>query len=321
MDAGGIAASGQVPANVRGRLEATSHRYGEKVIYCLLATCAVLSIVTTVAIVISLVVPSVEFFGAVPIGDFLFGTDWGPTFSPATFGVLPIVVGTLSVTFWAMLFAVPIGLGSAIYLSEYAGRRTRKIVKPVLEVLAGVPTIAFGFFALHFITPTIQDIWPGHFLGGPPLIFSALAGGLAIGLMIVPIIASISEDAMSAVPNGLREGAYALGATKSRVATRVVFPAALSGIVASIILAVSRAVGETMIVLIAAGNTPNLTLSPVQSIQAMTAFIGTTATGDIPTGSTIYKTVFAVALLLFVATFAMNMLSTRLVRRYREVYE
>jgi phosphate transport system permease protein len=235
--------------------------------------------------------------------------------------VLPIVVGTLSVTFWAMLFAVPIGLGSAIYLSEYAGRRTRKIVKPVLEVLAGVPTIAFGFFALHFITPTIQDVWPGHFLGGPPLIFSALAGGLAIGLMIVPIIASISEDAMSAVPRGLREGAYALGATRSKVATRVVFPAALSGIVASIILAVSRAVGETMIVLIAAGNTPNLTFSPVQSIQAMTAFIGTTATGDIPTGSTIYKTVFAVAMLLFVATFAMNMLSTRLVRRYREVYE
>ncbi len=321
MEAGGIAASGPVPANVRGRLEATSHRYGEKVIYGLLAACAVLSIVTTAAIVVSLVVPSIEFFGDVPIGDFLFGTDWGPTFEPASFGVLPIVVGTLSVTFWAMLFAVPIGLGSAIYLSEYAGRRTRKIVKPVLEVLAGVPTIAFGFFALHFITPTIQDIWPGHFLGGPPLIFSALAGGLAIGLMIVPIIASISEDAMSAVPRGLREGAYALGATRSRVATRVVFPAALSGIVASIILAVSRAVGETMIVLIAAGNTPNLTFSPVQSIQAMTAFIGTTATGDIPTGSTIYKTVFAVALLLFVATFAMNMLSTRLVRRYREVYE
>jgi len=321
MDAGGIAASGPVPANVRGRLEATSRRWGEKAIYCLLAACAVLSILTTAAIVISLVVPSVEFFGEVPLGDFLFGTDWGPTFSPATFGVLPIVVGTLSVTFWSMLFAVPIGLGAAIYLSEYAGRRTRRTVKPVLEILAGVPTIAFGFFALHFITPTIQDIWPGHFLGGPPLIFSALAGGLAIGLMIVPIIASISEDAMSAVPRGLREGAYALGATKSRVATRVVFPAALSGIVASIILAVSRAVGETMIVLIAAGNTPNLTFSPVQSIQAMTAFIGTTATGDIPTGSTIYKTVFAVALLLFVATFAMNLLSTRLVRRYREVYE
>jgi phosphate transport system permease protein len=321
MDAGGVEASGPISAKEPKRLEAPGRRYGEKAIYGLLAACAVLSIVTTVAIVISLVVPSIEFFGEVPIGDFLFGTDWGPTFTPATFGVLPIVVGTLSVTFWAMLFAVPIGLGSAMYLSEYAGRRTRKVVKPVLEVLAGVPTIAFGFFALHFITPTLKDVWPGTFLGGPPLIFSALAGGFAIGLMIVPIIASISEDAMSAVPGALREGAYALGATKAKVASRVVFPAALSGIVASIILAVSRAVGETMIVLIAAGNTPNLTFSPVQSIQAMTAFIGTTATGDIPTGSTIYKTVFAVALLLFVATFAMNLLSIRLVRRYREVYE
>ena len=316
-----MAVSGVVGPAARPRLGATSPRYGEKAIYGLLAACAVLSIVTTTAIVVSLIVPSVQFFGEVSPGEFLFGTDWGPTFTPATFGVLPIVVGTFSVTLWAMIFAIPIGIGSAIYLSEYAGRRTRKTVKPILELLAGVPTIAFGFFALKFITPRIQDIWPGHFLGGPPLIFSALAGGLAIGLMIVPIIASISEDAMSAVPSGLREGAYALGATKAKVATRVVFPAALSGIVASIILAISRAVGETMIVLIAAGNTPNMTLSPVKSIQAMTAFIGTTATGDIPTGSVIYKTVFAVALLLFVMTLVMNVLSIRLVRRFREVYE
>jgi phosphate transport system permease protein len=231
------------------------------------------------------------------------------------------VVGTLSVTFWGLLFAIPIGLGSAVYLSEYASPRVRKSVKPVLEILAGIPTVALGFFALTFITPTLQDIWPGEALGGPPLIFSALAAGLAIGLMVVPIIASISEDAMSAVPHGLREGAYALGATKSRVAMRVVFPAALSGIVASIILAVSRAIGETMVVLLAAGNTPNLTFSPAESIQAMTAFIGTTATGDIATGTITYKTVFAVALLLFVLTFAMNLLSIRLVRRYREVYD
>jgi phosphate transport system permease protein len=257
----------------------------------------------------------------VPITDFLFGTDWGPSFQPASFGVLPIVVGTLSVTFWALLFAIPIGLASAIYLSEYASPRLRKTLKPILEILAGVPTIAFGFFALIFITPEIQKIWPGHFLGGPPLIFSVLAGGLAIGLMIVPIIASISEDAMTAVPRGLREGAYALGATKAKVATRVVFPAALSGIVASVILAISRAIGETMVVLIAVGNTPNLTFSPVQSVQAMTAFIGTTATGDIPNGSTIYKTIFAVALLLFLMTLVMNVLSVRLVRRYRQVYE
>jgi phosphate transport system permease protein len=319
LEARGLTATG--PAALPRRLEAQSPRYGEKAIYGLLAACAILSVLTTTAIVVSLVVPSIQFFGDVPIGDFLFGTDWGPTFTPPTFGVLPIVVGTLSVTFWALLFAIPIGLGSAIYLSEYASPRVRKLVKPVLEVLAGVPTIAFGYFALIFITPQLQKIWPGHFLGGPPLIFSVLAGGLAIGLMIVPIIASISEDAMSAVPRGLREGAYALGATRAKVATRVVFPAALSGIVASIILAVSRAIGETMVVLIAVGSTPNLTFSPVKSVQAMTAFIGTTATGDIPTGSTVYKTIFAVALLLFLMTLAMNLLSIRLVRRYRQVYD
>jgi phosphate transport system permease protein len=319
VEARGLSATG--PAALPRRLEAQSPRYGEKVIYGLLAACAVLSVLTTTAIVISLVVPSIQFFGDVPIGDFLFGTDWGPSFQPPSFGVLPIVVGTLSVTFWGLIFAIPIGLGSAIYLSEYAGPRVRKIVKPILEILAGIPTIAFGFFALIFITPQIQKIWPGHFLGGPPLIFSVLAGGLAIGLMIVPIIASISDDAMSAVPRGLREGAYALGSTRAKVATKVVFPAALSGIVASIILAISRAIGETMIVLIAVGSTPNLTLSPVQSVQAMTAFIGTTATGDIPTGSTIYKTIFAVALLLFGMTLLMNLLSVRFVRRFRQVYE
>jgi phosphate transport system permease protein len=318
VEAGNIGVSS---AALGRKLEAPSPRYGEKVIYGLLAACAVLSVVTTTVIVISLLFPAVEFFGEVPLGDFLFGTDWSPTFEPASFGVLPIVVGTLSVTFWGLLFAIPIGLGSAIYLSEYASRRTRKFVKPILEILAGIPTVALGFFALTFITPTLRDHWPGELFGGPPLIFSALAAGLAIGLMIVPIIASISEDAMTAVPNGLREGAYALGATKARVATRVVFPAALSGIVASIILAVSRAIGETMVVLLAAGNTPNLSFSPAESIQAMTAFIGTTATGDIATGSITYKTVFAVALLLFVMTLVMNLLSIRFVRKYREIYE
>jgi phosphate transport system permease protein len=320
VEATGVSASSRLGGQ-RRTLEAESPRYGEKAIYGLLAACAVLSVVTTTAIVVSLIVPAVQFFGDVPIGDFLFGTDWGPTFTPPTFGVLPIVVGTLSVTFWAILFAIPVGLGAAIYLSEYASPRVRKVVKPILEILAGVPTIACGFFALIFITPQIQKIWPGEFLGGPPLIFNVLAGGLAIGLMIVPIIASISEDAMSAVPSALREGAYALGATKAKVALRVVFPAALSGIVASIILGVSRAIGETMVVLIAVGSTPNLTFNPVESVQAMTAFIGTTATGDIPTGSTIYKTIFAVALLLFLMTLLMNMLSIRLVRRYREEYE
>ncbi|GIK78767.1 MAG: phosphate ABC transporter permease subunit PstC [Actinomycetes bacterium] len=299
---------------------AASPRYGERLIVAGLAACAAISVLTTTAIVVSLIIPSVEFFGEVPITDFLFGTDWGPTFTPPTFGVLPIVVGTLSITLWSLVFAIPIGIGSALYLSEYASRRTRRIVKPVLEVLAGVPTVAFGFFALVFITPQIQRIWPG-FLGDGPGIFSALAGGLAIGLLIVPIVATVSEDAMSAVPGVLREGAYALGATRAKVSTRVVLPAALSGAVAAVILATSRAIGETMVVLLAAGNTPNLTFNPIEPIQAMTAFIATTATGDIATGTIAYEAVFAVALLLFALTLLMNVLSVKLVRRYREVYE
>jgi phosphate transport system permease protein len=308
------------PAALPSRLEAPSARYGEKAIFGVLALCAIVSVAITTAIVLSLLSPTIDFFGEVSFTDFLFGTDFTPLFQPPSFGVVPIVVGTLSVTFWGLVTAIPIGLGAAIYLSEYASRRVRRVVKPTLEVLAGVPTVAFGFFALATITPLLQDIWPG-FLGDGPRIFNVLAAGLAMGIMIVPIIASISEDAMSAVPHGLREGAYALGATRMRVALRVVVPAALSGIVASFVLAASRAVGETMIVLIAAGNTPNLTLNPTESIQAMTAFIGTTATGDVPTGSVKYNTIFAVGSLLFVMTLVMNMISIRLVRRYREVYE
>ena len=304
----------------RPRLESTSPRYGEKAIFCLLAACAAASVAITIAIVVALIGPTVEFFQDVPIGDFLFGTEFTPLFANGEFGVLPIVVGTLNVTLWGLIVAIPLGLGAAIYLSEYASPRVRTLVKPTLEVLAGIPTVAFGFFALTTITPFLRDNWPG-FLGDPPTIFSAGAAGIAIGIMIVPIIASISEDAMRAVPQGLREGAFALGATRMRVALRVVVPAALSGIVASIVLAISRAVGETMIVLIAAGSTPNLTLNPAESIQAMTAFIGTTATGDVPTGSVKYQTIFAVGTLLFVMTLVMNAISIRLVRRYREVYE
>jgi phosphate transport system permease protein len=305
------------------RLQAPGPRYGEKAIQGLLAFCALLSVLTTTAIVFSLIGPTIDFFGIVPILDFLLGTDWTPQFEPPSFGVLPIVAGTLSVALWGMLFAIPVGLGAAIYLSEYAAPRVRKTVKPVLEVLAGIPTVAIGFFAASFILPEIiQPLWPGGFLGGAvgkP--FMALAAGLGIGLMVVPIIASLSEDAMRAVPNGLREGAYAMGATRMKVSTRVVFPAALSGIVASIVLAISRAVGETMIVVLAAGSTPNLTFNPVEAIQAMTAYIATTATGDISTGSTDYKAVFAVGTVLFLMTLAMNMISIRLVRKYREVYE
>jgi len=304
-------------------LQAESKRYGERAIRWALALCAALSVLTTTAIVISLIGPTIGFFEIVPAGDFFFGVDWTPQFEPPSFGVLSIVAGTLNVTLWGMLFAIPVGLGSAVYLSEYASPRVRKTIKPALEVLAGIPTVAIGFFAVSFILPeVIVPLWPGDFLGGAEgKPFLALAAGLGIGLMVVPIIASISEDAMSAVPRGLHEGAYALGATKAKVATRVIFPAALSGIVASIVLAISRAVGETMIVVLAAGSTPKFTLNPVESIQAMTSYIATTATGDISTGSVDYKSVFAVGTVLFVMTLVMNVVSIRLVRRYREVYE
>ncbi|MGB3353496.1 MAG: phosphate ABC transporter permease subunit PstC [Mycobacterium sp.] len=304
----------------RPRLQAASPRYGEKIIKAILALCAALSVATTVAIVVSLVGPALQFFGSVAPFDFLFGTRWSPSFTPESFGVLPLIAGTISVVLWGLLAAIPLGLGAAIYLSEYAPDRVRKVVKPILEVLEGVPTVAFGFFAFSFITPLLREIWPG-FLGEGPNIFNAGAAGLAIGLLIVPIIASISQDAMSAVPHGLRSAAYALGASRARVALRVVFPAALSGIVAAIVLGVSRAIGETMVVLMAAGNSPNLNITFTESIQAMTAYIGVTATGDIATGTIEYDTIFAVGLLLFVMTLAMNVLSIRLVRRYRQVYQ
>jgi phosphate transport system permease protein len=305
------------------RLQAQSKRYGERLIKWLLAFCAILSVLTTTAILVSLLLPTIEFFGIVNFFDFITGSDWSPQFEPPSFGVLAIVAGTVNVALWGMLVAIPVGLGSAVYLSEYASPRMRKTIKPVLEILAGIPTVAIGFFAASFILPNIiVPIWPGEFLGGAEgKPFMALAAALGIGLMVVPIIASLSDDAMRAVPRGLHEGAYALGATKAKVATKVIFPAALSGIVASVVLAISRAVGETMIVVLAAGSTPQMTLNPVEPIQAMTSYIAVTATGDIPAGSTDYKSVFAVGTLLFVMTLVMNVISIRLVRKYREVYD
>ena len=317
MESTSIGAGGPGP---RRSLQAPSRRLGEKAIVGLLALCGVLSVLTTTAIVIALIGPTISFFGDVSLGEF-FSTEWFPTFQPPQFGVLDIVAGTLNVTLWGMLFAIPIGLGAAIYLSEYASPRVRKTIKPILEILAGIPTVAIGFFAASFLIPIVQDVWPGELLGGAEKPFLAIAAGLGIGLLVVPLIASISEDAMSAVPQALREGAYAMGATKAKVALRVVFPAALSGIVASIVLAISRGVGETMIVVLAAGSTPNFTLNPVESIQAITSFIATTATGDIAQGSVTYDSVFAAGAVLFVMTLAMNMISIRLVRRYRQVYE
>lgn len=301
------------------RLEAVRPRYGEKAIKVVLALCAGLSVITTTAIVVALLGPAFGFFRVVGLGEFFLKTEWFPT--QELFGVLPLIMGTLNVVLWGMVFAIPIGLGAAIYLSEYAPRGVRKAVKPILEILAGVPTVAIGFFGISFVVPLLRENWPGTFLGGPPGYFMAGGAAICIGLMIVPIISSISEDAMSSVPGGLREGAYALGASKMRVATRVVFPAAISGIVASIVLGISRAIGETMIVLMVAGNNPAMTLNPVEIVQAMTSYIGITATGDIATGTVQYDTVFAVGALLFGMTLVMNLISIRLVRKYREVYE
>jgi phosphate transport system permease protein len=300
------------------RLEAARPRYGERVIVALLFLCAVLSVVVTAGIIVALLQPSVEFFRAVNPVKFFTGTVWSPLFRNPHFGVLPLVSATLSITIIAALVSLPLGLFAAIYLSEYATPRSRGLIKPILEVLAGVPTVVYGFFALTFVTPLLQRIWP---LGNPPQVFNGLSAGLVMGVMIIPTVASISEDAMSAVPQTLRAGAAALGATKFHISTRVVVPAGLSGIIAAFVLGISRAIGETMIVLIAAGGTPNLTLNPTRSMQTMTAFIGAAGLGDQPTGSIGYKTIVAVGITLFAMTLIMNLISIRLVRRYREVYE
>jgi phosphate transport system permease protein len=300
---------------VGARIHRSGRRWGEDLIKGLLALCALVSVATTVGVVVALLEPALEFFREINPIDYLTGTNWAPLFEPAHFGVLPLVVGTLSVTLWACLVAMPFGLGAAIYLSEYAHPRTRKLLKPALEVLAGIPTVVFGYFALTFVTPLLRDI------GLEVEIFNALSAGLVVGVMLIPTVASLSEDAMTAVPQALRDGAYALGSSKLQVSTRVVVPAAISGIVASYVLAISRAVGETMIVLLAAGQQPNLTFDPMRAVETMTAFIAATGQGDVPTGTVEYKTIFAVGLTLFVATLVMNIVSIRLVRRYREVYE
>jgi phosphate transport system permease protein len=278
---------------------------------------AFISVLTTTLIVISLIEETISFFGEVGIGDYLFGTDWAPLFEPASFGVLPLVLGTLVVSAVAMIVAVPLGLAAAIYLAEYARPTVRKIIKPTLEVLAGVPTIVFGYFALTFFTPEILR----GILGSDVAIFNGLSAGIIIGFLIVPTVASISEDSMTAVPQSLREGSFGLGASKLQTSMRVVFPAALSGIVASTVLGFSRAVGETMVVVIAAGLTPQWGANVLQPMETMTAFIASTAKGDIATGTIAYKTIFAVGTTLFVITLIMNLISIRFVRKYRQIYE
>ena len=291
-------------------------RPGELVVQGVLFLAAAISVLTTLGIVLSLLLPAFEFFGEVSPGEFFTGTTWAPLFEPAHFGVLPLVVGTLMISFWSALVAFPLGLGVAIYLSEYAAPRASAVLKPILEILAAIPTVVLGYFALTWVTPFLRDQ-----LGLQLEVFNALSASLVLGIMLIPTIASLSEDAMAAVPRDLRDGGYALGADKLQVSTRIVVPAAVSGIIAAFVLAFSRAVGETMIVLIAAGQLPRIALDPRLAIETMTAFIGATGNGDVPTGSIEYKTIFAVGLTLFVMTLVMNLISIRLVRRFREVYE
>jgi phosphate transport system permease protein len=312
-----VAASGAAGV-ARPRLEAASPRIGEKLIVGFLALCGILAVATTTAIVISLLFPTISFFERVSPIEFLTGTTWTPnTPNNPSFGVLPLVVGTLQVVFWSLLVGIPVGLMSGVYLSEYAPAGLRRLVKPTLEMLAGIPTVAIGLFGFLFLLPLAQRRLPFLPWDSP---FSIGVAGLAVGLLTIPLIASISDDAMRAVPRSLREGAYALGASKLRVSARVVFPAAISGIVASVVLAASRAVGETMVVLMVAGGNASLTLNPTESALPMTAYIGRTATGEIAQGSTAFESIFAVGSLLFVMTLAMNMVAIRLVRRFREVY-
>ena len=276
--------------------------------------CVLISILTTIGILYSLLSQAIGFFFEVPVIDFLTGTRWTPILKPQSYGVLPLVFGTLLVASIAAVVALPVGLATAIFLSEYAPDRIRRILKPVLEILAGVPTVVYGYFALTFVTPHIQKLIPDM------LVFNALSAGLVMGIMIIPMVSSLSEDAMLAVPRSLRQAAYALGATRLEVSLKIVVPAALSGIVASFIIALSRAIGETMLVTLAAGATPRMTLNVFDSIQTMTAYIVQLSLGEAPHGSLEYNTIFAVGLLLFFITLGMNVMGHLVVKKWREVY-
>jgi phosphate transport system permease protein len=289
------------------------------VIIAFLFIAAVVSVAVTTAIVFALLQPLPRFFSEISIVEFFTAVEWSPGFARPQYGVIPIVVGTLMVVVTALSVAIPLGLLSAIYLSEYAPEAVRKTIKPILEVLEGIPTVAVGLFAFFWLRPFIEYLTPWLPWGG---LFSTGVAGIAVGLIIVPLISSVADDAMRSVPMALREGAYALGAGKMRVALRVVVPAAFSGIIAAFVLGASRAVGETMVVLLVAGaGSPQLNFNPFEGIQTMTAYIASRATGEIAVGSIVYDTIFAVGALLFTITLAMNMLAIRFVNRFREVYD
>jgi phosphate transport system permease protein len=287
----------------------------ERGITSLLFLCAAFSTAVTLGIVVVLANETVNFFSEVSLVEFFATTVWTPNFTPRRFGVLPLLAGSLQVAAFSAVLALPIGLLTAIFLSEYAGESLRRVLKPTLEVLAGVPTVVYGYFALTYITPKIRLVFP------ETEIFNAASAAIVVGIMTIPTVASLSEDAIRSVPRGLREGAFALGATRLEVITKVVIPSALSGILASFILAVSRAIGETMAVAIAAGNLPNLTLNPLVSIQTMTAYMVQASLGDTPRGTLEYQSLFAVGMTLFLITLGMNILSQWILSRFREVYE
>ena len=287
----------------------------ERLVHAVLFACAALSVLTTVGIVVTLLGETIQFFGEVPVLDFLTGTRWTPLFASQHFGVLPLVNGTLAVAVVALVVAVTIGLLTAVFLSEYAPPRLRAAIKPVLEVLAGIPTVVYGYFALLFVTPILEGVFPQTSR------FNVASAGIVMGFMILPMLASISEDALRAVPRDLRQGAFALGATRFEVVTRVVMPGALSGILAAIILSVSRAIGETMIVYLAAGGRPDLGFDLLKGMQTMTAYIASVSLGDTPQDTIEFRTIFAVGTLLFMSTFVMNILSDVIMRRFREAYE
>ena len=255
------------------------------------------------------------FFQQVPASDFLFGTRWTPLLEPKSYGILPLLFGTTLIVIGAAIVALPVGLACAIYLSEYAGNRTRDLVKPILEILAGIPTIVYGFFAITFVTPILRTLIPST------EVFNAASAGIVVGIMVLPMVASLCDDALRAVPNALRDGAYSLGATSFEVTARIVVPASLSGIFAAFVLAISRAIGETMAVTLAAGATPNLTLNPLESIQTMTAYIVQVSLGDTPAGTLSYQTLFAVGAVLFSMTLVLNLIANAIMNRYRDVYE
>ncbi len=287
----------------------------EKLIESLLFSCSLLSVLTTFGIIWVLLSESFGFFKVVPILKFLTDTQWTPLFTDKHFGILPLLCGTLLTTTIAIFVAVPTGLASAVYLSEYASAKTRNIIKPLMEILAAVPTVVYGYFALLFVTPIFKVLIPQ--IAG----FNALSAGFVMGVMIIPLVSSLSEDAMQAVPKGLKEGAYALGSHKLQVAFRIVFPAALSGITAAVILAISRAIGETMIVAIAAGQQPNLTLNPLVPVETITAYIVQVSLGDTPHGTLEYKTIFVCGMSLFILTFLLNVISFKLRKHFQEVYD